>query len=80
MVYQLCQLKPILLTFSHWVQSDKIKVVIWKIKIYLKGLFGLTNIIINNRSSLTIIFRKLAEPSGLYTGMGKNRYTFIYNY
>lgn len=35
-------------------------------KTYLKGLFGLTNIIINNRSSLTIIFRKLAETSGYY--------------
>lgn len=67
MVYQLCQLKPILLTFNLWVQSDKRKVFIWKIKIYQKGLFGLTNVIINNRTSQTIIFRKLVEPSDLYT-------------
>lgn len=56
MVYQLCQLKPILLTFNLWVQSDKRKVFIWKIKIDQKGLFGLTNVIINNRTSQTIIF------------------------
>lgn len=59
-------LKPILITFNLWVQSGKRKVFIWKIKINLKGVFGLTNIIINIRSSQTIIFRKPVEPSDLY--------------